>query len=498
MKIQTADGKIFDIPEENIEGFLSEYDTARKFEEANKQLADIDRQINPGGKYGLERNFLRGLVPGASRVEGVIRSIPSGFQDYSKYRDWARKSADEYAYANPDKALAASLGGALGPSALATLLSFGTGAGAGAANLARAANVAKNVRLTERALRGAAGGAGLGALYGFMDEPSESLADRLGTATGSAIVGGGVGLATQPALSLLGTTGNALSRIAKGASKESLPAEQVERFMLNSGVLQNTPEQALNADILRKGSAAGALDIYKPAYNMNATLEAASTMRKPELLTNLTTPTASAADILSAGRTPQLNLASERYAKFVESVKDTPGQGLVANEFMKRNPVAKKILSVEPSLEGVPVGSFEWWQKAEKTLNNSLPKNVDTDRLVGRRASILKSIDDISATREIIHPGTTKANLDYAVGKAWEEVGAKTLADRLKYIANIPTETSPALSSQKILEIGFKPWQRGRARELIQKGELYLKPSSATQLILQGLTGAGAEAGRLH
>lgn len=498
MKIQTSDGKIFDIPEENIEGFLSEYETAKKFEEANKQLADIDRQINPGGKYGLERNFLRGLVPGASRIEGAIRSIPTGFQDYSKYRDWARKSADEYAYANPDKALFATVGGALVPSALATLLSFGTGAGASAANLARAANVAKNARLVERSLRGAAGSAGLGALYGFMDEPSESLADRLGTATGSAIIGGGVGAATQPILSLLGATGNTLSRIVKGASKESLPAEQVERFMLNSGVLQNTPEQALNAEILRKGSAAGALDIYKPAYNMNATLEAASAMRKPDLLTNLTTPTTSAADILSAGRTPQLNLASERYAKFVESVKDTPGQGLVANEFMKRNPVAKKILSVEPSLEGVPVGSFEWWQKAEKTLNNSLPKNVDTDRLVGRRASILKSIDDISATREIIHPGTTKANLDYAIGKAWEETGAKTLADRLKYIANIPTEPAPALSSQKILEIGFKPWQRGRARELIQKGELYLKPSSATQLILQSLTGAGAEAGRIH
>lgn len=505
MKIQTADGKVFDIPEENIEGFLSEYETARKFEEANKQLANIDRQINPGGKYGLERNFLRGLVPGASRVEGAIRSIPSGFQDYSKYRDWARKSADEYAYANPDKALAATLTGAFGPALATVIFSRGTGTSVAAgkmikatADVRNAINVSKNARLLERSLRGAAGGAGLGALYGFMDEPSESLADRLGTATGSAIVGGGVGGATQPVLSLLGTTGNAISRIAKGASKEALPAEQVERFMLNSGVLQNTPEQALNAEILRKGSAAGALDIYKPVYNMNATLEAASTMRKPELLTNLTTPTASAADIIRAGRTPQLDLASERFAKFVESVKDTPGQGLVANEFMKRNPVAKKILSVEPSLKDVPVGSFEWWQKAEKTLNNSLPKNVDTDRLVGRRASILKSIDDISATREMIHPGTTKANLDYAVGKAWEETGTKTLADRLKYIANIPTETSPALSSQKILEIGFKPWQRGRARELIQKGELYLKPNPATQLILEGITGAAAEAGRLH
>lgn len=498
MKIQTSDGKKFDVPEENLEAFLSEYETARGFQKANEQLSEIDRQLNPGGKYGLERNILRGLIPGAARAEGAIRSIPSGFADYSKYRDWARRSADEYAYANPDKALAATIGGALGSSTLATILSFGGGAGAGAANLARAANVIKQARLANRALRGAAGQGALGALYGFMDEPSESLADRLGTATGSGLVGASVGGFAPFALSAAGKTGNTLKRIWKGMPEESLPAEQVERFILDSGVLQNTPEQALNAEILRKGSAAGALDIYKPAYNMNATLEAASTMRKPGLLTNLTTPTASAADILKAGRTPQLNLASERYAKFVESVKDTPGQGLVANEFLKRNPVAKKILSVEPSLEDVPLGSFEWWQKAEKTLNNSLPKNVDTDRLVGRRASILKSIDDISATREMIHPGTTKANLDYKIGKSWEEVGAKTLADRLRYIANMPSETAPALSSKEILSVGFKPFQRGRARELIEKGELYLKPSASSQMLLEALTGAGADAFRLH
>lgn len=482
MKIQASDGQIFDIPEENVEGFLSEYETTRKtFEEANKQLADIDRLLHPGGKYGLARNALSGLIPGAARAEGAIRSIPSGFQDYSKYRDWARESATEYAKANPGKAMAAAIGGALVPSALMTIFSAGGGAGAGAANLARAANVAKTANLGSRALRGLGGGAALGGLYGVMDEPSESLADRLSTGLGGAIIGGVVGGATPLAVSGASKIGNTVKRIAKGFSLESLPAEKVENYILKSGVLQNTPEQALSADILRKASAAGATDIYKPAYNMKATLNAASEMRKPELLYNPTQKTVTAADILSAGKTPQLEQASQRYADFVAKVKDTPGQGLVANEFLKRNPVAKKILSVEPALKDVPVGSFEWFQKAERTLNNSLPKNIDTDRLIGRRASIMNAIDDISATREAIHPGTTQANLDYAIGKAWQETGNKTLADRLSFISNMPTETTPALSSKEVLSLGFKPFQRGRGRELIEKGSLYLKPAPATQ-----------------
>lgn len=498
MKIKTFDGKIFDVPEENLEGFLSDYESLARFNEANKQMSDIDKMLHPGGKYGLARNFIRGLIPGASRVEGTIRSGSVSGPEYEKYRDWARQSAEEYAATNPDKALSAAVTGALGSSALAILLSFGTGAGAGAANLARVANVAKNASLINRMGRGVAAGAALGGLYGFMDEPSESLEDRLGTGLGSAFVGGGVGGIAPFALSSAGKIGNTVGRIIRGASEEYLNPQTVENFILKSGVLQNTPEQQLSAEILRKASGAGALDIYKPAYNMNATLEAASTMRKPQLMYNPTQQTATASDILVAGRTPQMEQAAQRYADFVATVKDTPGQGLVANEFLKRNPVAKKILSVEPSLKDVPVGSFEWWQKAEKTLNNSLPKNVDTDRLIGRRASIMNAIDDISATREAIHPGTTQANLDYKIGKSWEEIGQKTLADRLKYIANMPSETAPALSSREVLGLGFKPYQRGRARELIEKGELYLRPSAKSQVVNQILMNALTEGLRLE
>lgn len=498
MKIKTFDGKIFDVPEENLEGFLSDYESLARFNEANKQLSDIDKMLHPGGKYGLARNFIRGLVPGAARVEGTIRSGSVSGPEYEKYRDWARQSAEEYAAANPDKALAGTVAGTFVPSALATILSFGIGAGAGAANLAKAANVAKNASLINRMGRGAAGSAALGSLYGFMDEPSESLEDRLGTGLGFALVGGGVGGAAPFVLSSAGKIGNTLGRIIRGASEESLNPKAVENFILKSGVLQNTPEQQLSAEILRKASGAGAIDIYKPAYNLSEVLKASSNLRNPNILINPTSDMATAQQIRTAGLSPQLRQAQERYASFVESVKDTPGQGLVAKEFLRKHPVAKKILDVEPSLENVPLGSFEWWQKAERTLNNSLPQNVDTQRLVGRRANISKSIDDMSSVREQLHPGTTQANLDYAIGKAWQEEADKTLADRLRFIANMPTETTPALSSREVLGLGFKPYQRGRARELIEKGELYLRPSVKSQAVNQILMNALTEGLRLE
>lgn len=497
MKIKTFDGKIFDVPEENVEGFLSKYNSTMKaFAEANKQLADVDRQLNPGGKYGLERNALAGLVPGAARVEGAIRSIPSGFQDYSKYRDWARKSATEYAKAKPEKAMAAAIGGALVPSALMTIFSAGGGAGAGAANLARAANVAKTATLGSRALRGLGGGAALGSLYGVMDEPSESLADRLSTGIGGAILGGVVGGATPLAVAGASKIGNTLGRIAKGLSLESLPAEKVENYILKSGVLQNTPEQALSADILRKASAAGATDIYKPAYNMKATLNAASGMRGPELLYNPTQKMATAADILSAGRTPQLNWAAKRYTDFLKRVKDTPGQGLVAKEFLKRNPIAKEAIKGHPAFKDLPVGSFEWFKKMNQVLDDIMPKNIQDKNMTLRNNKLLTAKEDLANVREMIHPGTKQANLDYAIGEAWEETGKKTLADRLSFIANMPTETTPALSSREVLSLGFKPFQRGRARELIEKGELYLRPSAVTQGVWQAIDEALINAGR--
>ena len=135
-------------------------------------------------------------------------------------------------------------------------------------------------------------------------------------------------------------------------------------------------------------------------------------------------------------------------------------------------------MSVEPSLKGLKVGSFDWFKKAESTLNNSLPKNLDTQRAIGRRASILNSIDDMSNIRETIHPGTTAANRDYAIGKAWEESGSDVAAQRLKFMRNLPIEEAPGLSSTDILRLGGKPFVRGRARELIKNWNIIRQNST--------------------
>jgi hypothetical protein len=62
----------------------------------------------------------------------------------------------------------------------------------------------------------------------------------------------------------------------------------------------------------------------------------------------------------------------------------------------------------------------------------------------------------------------------------------------------MPSETAPALSSKEVLSLGFKPFQRGRAREFIEKGELYLKPSVKTQAASQILENALINAFRLQ
>lgn len=505
MKIRTSDGKVFNVPEENLESFLAEYESTKKtFAEANAKMADIDRALHPGGKFGYTRNVLKGLVPGAARAEATLRSGSVSNEDYEKYKKWAERSAQEYAEANPGKAMRARIAGALVPSAIATALSFGTASAPAAANVANAARVASvantlnKAKLAERSLRGLGGGAGVGALYGFMDEPSESLADRLGTATGGAIFGGAVGGLAPLGLSATGTALSATKRFFKGIPLESLTPQQVEDFVLKSGVLKNTPEMALDAEVLRRASAAGATDIYKPLYNMKETIRASSGMKKPEVLYNPVKESASAYEILSAGKAPEIELAAKRYADFVKSVKDTPGQGLVAKEFLKRNPVAKEAIKGHPAFKDLPVGSFEWFKNMNSALDNIMPKNIQDKSMTLRNNKLLTAKEDLKNIREMIHPGSAQADLDYAVGKAWETEGRQVLSDRLSEMANLPTEKNPSISSKELLAIFTHPYKRGKARELIKKGDLYLKPSAKTQAANQILDQAIFNAFRLY
>ena len=457
MKIKTFDGKVFDVPEQNIEAFLSDYETA--FSEANKQLSELGKELNRGNNFaGAARNAAQGTsINTADEIEAFVRSGGRiGGEKYDKYLQNARESIEGYTRANPSKALALQVGGALLP-AFAT---FGSSTPVSTAGL-----------LTRAGISGLKG-TGLGGIAGFASGQG-GLEDRLNTAIGGGAFGLAAGGLTPVATSALGKGYNTAQRMIKGIPESSIPSNTVENFILDSNALSNTPEGSLAADILRKGSAAGALDIYNPAYQMGATLSASKNLRNPGMLVDTISETPSAQRIINSARTPQLDLAAQRYSDFLSKVEDTPGQGLVAQNFLERNPTAAKILSVEPSLKGLKVGSFDWFKNAENTLNNSLPKNVDTQRLIGRKANIINAIDDISNIRETVHPGTTAANRDYAIGKAWQDSGNDVAAERLKFIRNLPVEEAPSLSSQGILGIFSNPFRRGRAREFINTGKLY-------------------------
>lgn len=473
-------------------------DYRKAFEAANKQLSEIDSILNPRGDNwaGAARNFLQGLVPGAARAEAVIRSAPSGFEDYSKYKENAFQSAEGYARENPEEALALNIGGALVPALGAYLLAPVTG---GAPAATATANLAQKTSLGARMARSAGIGAGMGATYGFMNDPSEDLGERFGTGLGSGALGLALGGATPLALSTAGKAGNVARRVIRGIPEKSIPANVTEDYILNSGVLQNTPEQSIRSDILRKGAEAGARDIYDPAYMMNETLEASKNLRQPGILTNLTEETPAAQRILDAARTPQMDLAAQRYTDFVANSADTPGQGLVAKQFLRRNPIAREAIEGHPAFENVPVGSFEWFQKMGEVLDDVMPKNIQTKAMTARNNKLLTAKQDLAKVREEIHPGTAQANRDYAIGKSWQEQGNKITQKRLRTIAGQPQEGEWSLSTRGVLQLPQSAYQRGRARELILNSALYDRPaqplenalSAEVQAILNGLRTVG-------
>ena len=497
MKIKTSDGKIFDVPENNVESFLSDYNA---FQDANKELAELSLQLNRGNNIGGgARNFAQGAtMGGADELEAETRAnsamgtdLRNKFQNlseeqkeyyrnnpkelakianevynenYDKYLKNARESYKGFGRSNPKTALGLQFAGGLAP----TALTFGAGAPASAAT-------------GTRMLVGGLSGLGYGTISGFLSGEG-GLKNRLDTAYGSGGLGLALGALTPPVISGFGRAANTTKRIVTGFPKNTIPETSTSSFILNKA-MANTPEVEEGvASVLNKGSAAGALDIYNPAYRMRETLKASKGLRNPGMLTDTFSESPAAQTIINSAKTPQLKLAEQNYKQFLQSVEDTPGQGLAAQQFLKRNPVANKILGEEQSLKGLKVGSFEWFKNAERTLNNSLPKTLDTQRAVGRRANILNSIDDISNIRENIHPGTTKANADYAIGKAWQERANDVAQERLNYIGNLPVEDKPGGSVKDILKIFYNPYLRGRARELIKNdGMLYQGPSSTVQ-----------------
>ena len=124
MRVQTWDKKIYDVPEENLEGFLSDYNKATGFDPAK---VSSDPNINPerGANWaGTARAAVQGLpIIGsyADEAEAWVRS-KIGDKSYDDYLKNARESTEGAFINTPERAYAANIGaGLLGETGLALL-----------------------------------------------------------------------------------------------------------------------------------------------------------------------------------------------------------------------------------------------------------------------------------------------------------------------------------------------------------------------------------------
>ena len=126
MLIQTHDGKRFDVPEENLEGFLKDYNKAIGFDPAT---LSPDPEVNPerGANWaGVARSAAQGLpVIGsyADEAEAYVRSL-TGNKSYDEYLKNARESYEGAKKNIPEWAYPAEIGtGVIGEGILAALTS---------------------------------------------------------------------------------------------------------------------------------------------------------------------------------------------------------------------------------------------------------------------------------------------------------------------------------------------------------------------------------------
>lgn len=484
------------------------------FGSANKTLQQTGKFITPRGDNlgGALRNVAVGAIPASDELEAYLRS-PNNLQDryreelnslteeekqllrnnptalksfaqnletseYEKYLQNARESQKGFAAQNPITATILQIGGGLASS----LLPFGF--------------ASKGATLASQAGRGALAGLGQGAVFGYASGEG-GVSNRLDDALFAGLAGGAVGgvvPAVMPGLKVIGGTAN---RFVSGLGQERLPAKQVEAFILNNA-LQNTPEARLNASILGAGSRAGAQDIYKPAYYLNDVLKTANKLNVPSLYQGTTPAGTTINDILKATKSPVYTASQETFSEFAQNNPMTTKGGIAqASQFLKRNPVANKVLNEIKGFENVDPDSFSWWQNAERALTNKLPKNYDPLKLKGGSKKIYDAVQDISKTREGLFPGVSATNINYATGKATQDTAEKVANQRLGSIVQTPQQKGTGGGFLGFISNRIDPiFDRGRARQLIKTGtvEEKLTPKAirnvgtATDAVLRALT----------
>ena len=448
------------------------------FEEAKKRSESSRKSLERLEKLqGGVRAFGSGLFLNfGDEIESAITGQPI---------EQIRKEQSKFASQNPSWNLGLSLAGGLAPAFA------GFGAAGTAENLGR------------RILTGAGIGAGLGSVAGFGAGEGD-IASRGENALLSGLLGSGVGAAFPAATSSLASAGRIAGRILRGIGKNPYNESEISDFVLKNiveGAGKPGSQAKVDASALLQAAQRGDEAILNAATNLENKMTGIAKMSNPYLVETAPQPrwtaqTPSAQKIVDALTTGSKKQASKEFGEFVSQQPEKTGAGLALNNFLKNNPVAKDIIKVNKRRIGEELTTYNGLQKIEETLRNNLPKNLDTSRAVNRNAKILDAIDDLSNLRETLFPGQRAIDTQYAAAiNAIQEPAEKKAQSFVSQIATgIPYTNNPELSLTGAARLGFSPYIRGKARELIKQGSLKPDYNGSLDAILQGLGFSGLDA----
>jgi hypothetical protein len=441
---------------------------AESSRQALKRLENIQGGARAFGS-GLFLNF-------GDEIESVVTGQPV---------EQIRQEQSKFASAHPNWNLGLSLAGGIAPAV--------TGFGA--------PGVAEN--LGARILTGAGVGAGLGGVAGF-GAGEGGVGNRMDNAILSGLVGGATGAALPAATSTISSVGRTGSRILRGIGRNKQSESQIGDFLLKNvvaGAGKPGAQAKIDASTLLQAAQRGDDAILNAATNLENKMAGMAKMSNPYLVESAPSPrwtaqTPSAQKIVDALNTASKKQASKEFGEFVAQQPDKTGAGLAVNNFFKSNPVAADIVRVNQRRIGQDLTTYGGLQKIEETLRNNLPKNLDTSKAVNRNAKILDAIDDLSNLRETLFPGQKAVDVKYASAiNAIQEPAEKKAQSFVSQIASgIPYTNNPELSLTGAARLGFTPYLRGRARELIERGSLKPEYSGALDSLLQGLGFSGVDA----
>ena len=448
------------------------------FEEAQKRSESSRKSLERLEKLqGGVRAFGNGLFLNfGDEIESAITGQP-----VKEIRQEQSKFASEH----PAWNLGLSLAGGIAPA----VAGFGV------------PGVASN--LGARMLTGAGVGAGLGAVAGY-GAGEDTISNRIDNAIASGLIGGAAGGLIPAATSTASSVGKATSRILRGLGKNKQSEEEISDFMLKNivaGAGKPGSQAQIDASTLLQAAQRGDDAILNAATNLENKMAGMSKMSNPYLVESALSPrwsaqTPSAQKIMDALTTNSKKQASQEFAEFVAQQPDKTGAELAVNNFFRTNPISESIVKANQRRIGSELTTYDGLQKIEETLRNNLPKNLDTSRAVNRNAKILDAIDDISNLRETLFPGQKAVDVKYATAiNAIQQPAEKKAQSFISQVASeTPYTNNPELSLTGAARLGFTPYLRGRARELIERGSLRPEYSGSLDAILQGLGFSGAEA----